>query len=125
MTKQEGKGVEVMLGLLEAMCRQLTESGCRSYIDGLKDDEAAAMAITISSAERALTGQPSLLYETLAARVTGVDVETFSSKPGVTEGVRIVPSCCVPVNNEGVCVRDEGHEGAHSIFRFESDMRTN
>lgn len=115
MTRAEGRGVQLMLGLLDSMARHLGEDSARSFIDGLEDDELCDVAAAASGASRATIGEPQLLIESLAARVRGVDVATQGSGP---------LKCGVPVNGQGPCVRPLDHEDEHALFCFESDTAT-
>lgn len=80
MTKSQGSGVSVLVRLADSALRQLQREQARSFIDGLDDAELADVMDAVSSAALARgDGYGNLLYESAAARLRGVDVETFSS----------------------------------------------
>ena len=118
MTKTEGKGVQTLLRIAAAAFKQTAEHEARSYVDGLTDMELGEVLVAKNAAARAAGETPNLLEESAAARLMGVDVEVFTSKPGASEGVRLTTERCshylTPVH--GMCVRPAGHPLPHSPY---------
>lgn len=81
MRLAEGKGVNVLLVLSELGCQALGREKTRSLIDGLTDERLADVLEALSAADVAAGGTGNLFYESAAARLRGIDVETHSSKP--------------------------------------------
>ena len=118
MTKLEGKGMQVVLRLASGVLKQLPENEARSFVDGLTNVELAEAMVASSLSAMAAGGQRNLLYESAAARLLGVDVASFTSRPGATEGVRCTAERCgfYLTPHHGLCVRPAGHPLPHSPY---------
>lgn len=66
--------------MCEGLAKRLGEDETRSFVDGLENEEIADVAVALSEARRAVDGSPGLLFELLAARVRGMDVEAVGSR---------------------------------------------
>jgi hypothetical protein len=126
MTKLEGSGVQTVLRLASGAMKLLPESEARSFVDGLTDVELAEAMVAASAAARAAGGQPNLFYESAAARLLGVDVESFTSKPppGGSFWVGVTPKACGVQFGEHRCVRPAGHETPHTADPIEGEPTT-
>jgi len=79
MKKAAGRGVLTLLSMCEGLAKRAGEDETRSFVDGLENEEIADVAVALSEARRAVDGSPGLLFESLAARVRGVDVAAEGS----------------------------------------------
>lgn len=79
MTPIEGQGTLKLLALAQGALKRLPQETARSFVDGLDDRELADLLTAASAADVASGGAGNLLYESAAARLRGVDVESLGS----------------------------------------------
>lgn len=67
------------MALAQGALKKLPRETARSFVDGLDDGELADLLTAASAADVAAGGAGNLLYESAAARLRGVDVESLGS----------------------------------------------
>lgn len=78
--------------MAQGALKKLPRETARSFIDGLEDRELADLLTAASAADVASGGSGNLLFESAAARLRGVDVETHGSAVGPAPMWRMLTS---------------------------------